>query len=408
MNSRERVLAAVNHQKPDRVPIDLGAIRASGINAVVYDQLKRRLGVGGPTKIHDTMQILAEVELEVLERIHADVVPLDAGDAAWSGQPAVNGISRRLFCGLDVIFPPDARITLEADGSWALRDAEDEIYAHMPANGFYFDFNRPTMGDIQIDPDSFRPSATVPDERLEAMARRGKVLYEETDKAILGWGACLSVLGMSALLAENITQGSLDGWLTMLLTEKQTAHEMMDRWVDAVIAQIGLFHEAVGDYCFGWGVGSDDAGTQRGELISPELFAEMIKPHYQRLCNWVHTNTDWKTCLHSCGSIYNYIPEWIDAGIDILNPVQISAANMEPERLMSQFGGQIVFWGGGWDTQQILPHGTPDEVAAHVRHNLEIFGSGDGGYVFTQVHNIQQDVPVENVEAMLDAAHRFG
>jgi len=155
-------------------------------------------------------------------------------------------------------------------------------------------------------------------------------------------------------------------------------------------------------------VGSDDAGTQRSEFIAPDLFSEMIKPHYKRLCDWVHTHTNWKTYLHSCGSIYHFIPDWIDAGIDILNPVQISAANMEPERLMEDFGGRIVFWGGGCDTQEILPLGTPENIREHVRHNLEVFASGDGGYVFTQIHNIQQDVPVENVEAMFAAAYEFG
>ncbi|MBM3460036.1 MAG: methyltransferase, partial [Armatimonadetes bacterium] len=121
-----------------------------------------------------------------------------------------------------------------------------------------------------------------------------------------------------------------------------------------------------------------------------------------------HANTPWKTYLHCCGSIFHHIPEWIDAGVDILNPVQISAANMEPERLMKRFGGRIVFWGGGCDTQRVLPLGTPAEVREHVRHNLSVFGSGSGGYVFTQVHNVQQNVPVENVEAMLAAAYEFG
>jgi uroporphyrinogen-III decarboxylase len=134
----------------------------------------------------------------------------------------------------------------------------------------------------------------------------------------------------------------------------------------------------------------------------------MVAPHYKRLCDWVHANTSWKTYLHSCGSIYGYIQEWIDAGIDILNPVQISAANMEPHKLMEEFGGQVVFWGGGCDTQHVLPNGTPEEIREHVRENLSIFASGNGGYVFTQVHNIQQTVPVENVEAMLVAAHEFG
>jgi uroporphyrinogen-III decarboxylase len=194
----------------------------------------------------------------------------------------------------------------------------------------------------------------------------------------------------------------------MLMHEKETAHDMMGRYVDAVIEQTTLYHQALGDLVFAWGVASDDAGTQRAELISPDLFAEMIKPHYQRLCNWVHENTNWKTYLHSCGSIYRYIPHWIEAGIDILNPVQISAANMNPRQLMDSFGGKIVFWGGGCDTQKVLPLGTPAEVRAHVRRNLEIFGAGEGGYVFTQVHNIQQNVPVENVEAMLAAAYEHG
>lgn len=142
--------------------------------------------------------------------------------------------------------------------------------------------------------------------------------------------------------------------------------------------------------------------------MSPELFREMIKPHYKRLCDYVHAHTNWKTYLHSCGSIYHFIPEWIDAGIDILNPVQISAANMEPEHLVREFGGKIVFWGGGCDTQRVLPLAIPGEVQEHVRRNIEVFSSGTGGFVFTQVHNIQQDVPVENVEAMFEAACEFG
>ncbi|UCB46569.1 MAG: hypothetical protein JSV25_03870, partial [Spirochaetota bacterium] len=332
MTSRERVLKAVNFQKPDRTPIDLGAMRASGINAVVYDELKRRKGINTPTKIHDVMQILAEVEMEVIESLHVDVVPLDVGDVEWVGLKAQDGIEKRLFCGQDVYFPPDTNITAENDGSWSLRNNEGEAFARMPKNGFYFDFLGPTMSTKKIDPDAFQPDNTVPDEKLKAIAVHAKFLYENTDKAILGWGACINMLGMSALLADNITQGVLDQWLIMLLGEKETAHEMMGRFTDSVIAKMKLYHEAVGDYCFAWGIASDDAGTQRSELIAPDLFIEMIKPHYKRLCDWVHTHTNWKTFLHSCGSIYHYIPEWIDAGVDILNPVQISAANMEPER----------------------------------------------------------------------------
>ena len=408
MTSRERVLKAVNFEPPDRVPIDLGGMRASGINAVAYDKLKKRMGVNSPTRIHDTMQITAEVEMEVVENLHVDVLPLEPATALWSRQDASGGVRKTLFSGLDVYFQPGTVVEEQKDGSWTLKGAEGKDIARMPKDGYYFDSIGPTTGSGRIDPDAFRPCDTVPDEELKMFAEHGRFLYENTDKALLGWGASISLVGLSMIISDNITQGSLDEWLSMLMTEKDTAHEMMSRYVDAAIKRIQLYHQAVGDCCFAWGVGADDAGTQKGEFLSPDLFAEMIKPHYKRLCDWVHANTNWKTFLHCCGSIYHYIPEWIDAGIDILNPVQISAANMEPERLMREFGGKIVFWGGGCDTQRILPRGTPEEVREHVRRNIEVFSSCQGGYVFNQVHNIQQDVPVENIEALFQAAYEFG
>ena len=141
----------------------------------------------------------------------------------------------------------------------------------------------------------------------------------------------------------------------MLMTEKETCHELMDRSVDATISCLELVNQAVGDRCFAWGIASDDSGTQRGEFISPDLWAEMIKPHYAKLCGWIHRHTRMKTFLHCCGSIPRLIPHLIEAGVDILNPVQTSAAGMDPAVLKSRFGGRIVFWGGGCDTQSVLP-----------------------------------------------------
>ena len=407
MTSRERVRKALNFEKPDRVPIDLGAMRASGIASSAYARLKQRLGVNTPTKVADAMQILAEIEPEMLERLHVDVVALDVGTAAWQLADASQGVPKRLFDGTEVRFPPRTNIAEDGDGGWLLRDAAGRPFARMPAGGFYFDFLQPTMAG-RIDPDAFRPAETVSDEELDAVGKLARHLHENTDKAVLGWGAALSLVGLSSLLADNITQGALDTWLTMLVTEKETAHEMMGRYVDSVIARLKLYHQAVGDRCLAWGIGSDDAGTQRSELLAPELYGEMIQPHYRRLCDWVHANTSWKTFLHSCGCVHGYVEHWIDAGVDILNPVQISAARMDPEGLMKEFGGRIVFWGGGCDTQKVLPLGSPEEVRRHVRDNLGAFAAGKGGYVFTQVHNIQPNVPAENIEAMLAAAYEFG
>ncbi|HUT61487.1 MAG TPA: uroporphyrinogen decarboxylase family protein [Phycisphaerae bacterium] len=408
MTSRERVRRAINFEHPDRVPIDLGAMRASGIASNVYQQLKRRMGLDTPTKILDSMQLLAEVEPRVMDHYHIDVAPVEGPLAAWCSMPPAAGIRKKLPSGIEAYLAPGTDVRVEADGAWVLCNAEGRPFARMPRGGFYFDFIRPTMASTRIDPARYQPSDTVSDEELEAFASRATDLYENTDKALLGWGASISFCGLSALLSDNITQGSLDEWLCMLMVEKDTANEMMARGVEAAIARAKLYHQAAGDKIMVWGVASDDAGTQRAGLISPDVFREMIQPHYRRFNDWVHKNTNWKTFLHSCGSVYEYIEGWIESGIDILNPVQISAANMDPRRLMDEFGGRIVFWGGGCETQQVLPLGTPDEVRRHVKANLDVFAPPEGGFVFTQVHNIQPNVPVENVEAMLTAAYEFG
>ena len=194
----------------------------------------------------------------------------------------------------------------------------------------------------------------------------------------------------------------------MLMTEKETCHEMMDRSVEATIKCLGLVNQAVGDYCFAWGIAADDSGTQRGEFIRPELWAEMLKPHYKKLCDWIHAHTSWKVFLHSCGSVYHLLPHFIEAGIDILNPVQTSAANMDPARLKSEFGDRLVFWGGGCDTPAACSAPPRRRKSAGTSsERIDIFAPG-GGYVFNQVHNIQANVPPENILAMFDAAYEFG
>ena len=238
----------------------------------------------------------------------------------------------------------------------------------MPRGGYYFDdvsFNR---GD-QIDPQKFRPVSDIPDEHLAVLSEYGRALYRNTDYALLGWGFGVCFLGLSLITdrTSNVTQGLTDEWMMMLMTEKETCHEMMDRSVEATIQCLKLLHEAVGDYVFAWGIAADDSGTQRGEFIRPELWAEMIKPHYQKVCDWIHAHTPWKVFLHCCGSVYNLIPHFIEAGIDILNPVQTSAANMDPARLKQQFGGRLVFWGGGCDTQRVLGSAAPEEIRGTYR-----------------------------------------
>lgn len=409
MKPRERIALAVNHQVPDRVPIDLGGLKASGIAVSAYDKVKRKLGIQTPTKVLDPRFMIAVVEDEVLERLHVDVVPLDLSIILSLIRPDSEWIPRRLFDGTQPLFPPGTNIAEDAEGNWILCHADGSRTAYkMPKNGYYFDDTSFNQGD-RIDPQQFRPVSDIADEHLEILGQYARSLYQNTDYAILGWGFGVCFLGLSLITdrTSNVTQGLPDQWMMMLLTEQETCHEMMDRSVEATIKCLNLVHQAVGDSCFAWGIAADDSGTQRGEFIRPELWAEMLKPHYKKVCDWIHTHTSWKVFLHCCGSIYNLVPHFIEAGIDILNPVQTSAANMDPARLKREFGDRLVFWGGGCDTQQVLGCATPDEIRQHVKQRLEIFAPG-GGYVFNQVHNIQANVPPENILAMFDAAHEFG
>lgn len=405
MNSRERIAKAICFQVPDRVPIDLGGLKASGIAAIAYDRLKKFLGITTPTCIGDARFMIAIVEDIILRRLHADVLPVDVSTIPALQRPLQEWVPKRLFDGTDVLFMPETRIIEEADRSWALLNQDgSRSHYRMPYGGHYFDDISFDRGG-GIDPAQFTPVDNIPDEHLALLAKYVKQQYETTDYALLGWGYGVCFLGLSLITdrLSNVTMGQPSDWMMMLMTEPETCHEMMDRSVEASIKCLELVNQAVGDRCFAWGIAADDSGTQRSEFIHPDLWAQMIKPHYAKLCDWIHRNTNMKTFLHSCGSVYHLIPHFIEAGIDILNPVQTSAANMDPERLKQEFGGKIVFWGGGCDTQSVLAQATPAEVRAHVQERMRIFAPG-GGYVFNQVHNIQADVKPENILAMFDTA----
>ncbi len=410
LTSRERVLRTVNFQDADRVPIDLGAMKASGIGIKAYNSIKAKLGIHSNTRICDPKFMIASVEEAFMRRFHLDVVPLDVSSVLSDARPDKQWMPTALYEGAEGLLPPGTSVGTDTEGRWALLDQDLKPTSYrMPREGYYFDDISFNEAGGTIDPALFRPETGFTDEQLSALQARGKLLYDNTGYAMLGWGGGVCFLGLSLITdrMSNVTMGLPSEWMVMLMTEKETCHEMMGKSVDASIKCLTQLHEATGDYCFAWGIAADDSGTQRSEFINPELWVEMIKPHYSRLCAWVHQNTKWKTYLHSCGSIYNLIPHMIEAGVDILNPVQTSSANMEPDRLKKEFGGKTVFWGGGCDTQHVLQTASPEEIREHVRERLAIFKPG-GGYVFNQVHNIQPNVPAENIIAMLDAAYEFG
>jgi len=397
MTGRERVAATLRFEEPDRAPIDLGGMRSTGIHVFALAQLRRRLGLEErPLFMYDTGQCLGWPDPDVRERFHVDVVPLEPpsrnpGVGTWRPwRPAPD-------CPLMV--PEDFHPEPGEDGGWVLRNATGDVTSRMPKDGFYFDgtgdrFAAPEMPSVE----DYRPSDDYADGDLDILAKRAQFLFERTDCAILG-----SFFGGNLF---DINVGGMVNWMTLVASAPERAREYVEKACDAMIRRAGLVRQAVGGKVFALVIGND-MGTQRSELYSPETFQRVNAPGYKRFCEWVHAHTDFKVFLHSCGSIYHYIETLIDCGIDILNPIQTSAANMAPERLKKEFGGRIVFWGGGCDTQRVLPRASPDEVREHVRERMAIFKPG-GGFVFNQVHNIQAGTPVDNIVAMLDAAREFG
>jgi uroporphyrinogen decarboxylase len=404
MKSRERVLKAIAFQEPDRVPVDLGGTRMTGILGHPYLQLREKLGVrGGPPRIFDVYQMLAEVEETVCQRVGGDVIGLERLAPVF-GLRNERWKPWRHFDGTGFLVPGDFNPEPDGEGGLLIRwagDPDREHCGHMPKDGLYFDSVGSTRPSAEVPMPSvseYRKSLPrITDEELEALRARANELRNGTDYAVMG--AFLEG-GMGSV-------GSYSDWMMILASEKEYARDILEAYTDNALANLKLYLQAVGDAIDIVEMSGSDYGTQKGPQFSPALFAELYAPSYQRLNDYVHQSTSLKTWYHSCGSVYALIPTFIEMGVDILNPVQTSAANMEPERLKREFGGKIVFWGGGVDTQRTLPFGTPDEVREQVKERLRLLAPG-GGFVFTTVHNIQTGVPAENLVAMYETVAKCG
>ncbi|MDK1021360.1 MAG: uroporphyrinogen decarboxylase family protein [Candidatus Hydrogenedentes bacterium] len=397
MTSRERVLAAIRHQEPDRAPIDLGAMGSTGIQAIGYSKLKVLLGIDeGQTRVYDTMQQLAVVEKPIFERFHLDVVSVSSGlgaeSEAW--KPWV------LPDGSDAYVPVGFNPESDGAGGYVVKDSKGNVRMRAPEGCLYFEpaYHPLAQMTTASELEDWNPR-TLSDEYLDGLRVNAKFLSENTDYAILGG------FGGNILEAGQ----SLRGWGQFMMdmaADPEFTHAMLDKLTALHLANLKRYLEAVGDYIQIIQMG-DDLGTQSATQLSLAMYREYIKPRHKAIYQYVREHSDVAVFLHSCGSVYDLIPDFIDEGVQILNPVQTSAAKMDPRRLKEEFGDKLTFWGGGCDTQTLLPTATPAEVREHVRERMEIFKPG-GGFIFNQIHNVQADVPPENVVAMLDAAYEFG
>ncbi len=399
MNSRERVRSALEHRPSDRVPIDLGATRVSGIAASTYHRLKARLGLATPTRVFDLYQMLAEVERPVLERFGVDVVGLTRPSVAFDIRNE-RWKPWTLFDGTPVLVPGDFAPEAEPNGDLLLRHGDGRPMARMPKDGFYFDRLDTYPGAAHADPETL-DLPLLTGEECDHFRAQAEAYRQNTDFAVI------AQVSPPYELFFGLGTGDFTAWMITLASEPDYVAALLGRISEAWLENLRRFAAAVGD-----GVDilqfNDDLGTQEAPFLSPPMFRERIMPHYRRGLDWIHEHTRMKVFMHNDGAVYPLIPALIEMGVDILNPVQTTAKGMDPRRLKAEFGDRLVFWGAACDCQRTLPFGTPAEVAEEVEEHVGILAAG-GGYVLAPVHNIQAGVPPENVLALFDAAlSRFG
>jgi uroporphyrinogen decarboxylase len=399
MTSRERIVEVINHRQTDILPIDFGAMRSTGISIIAYDQLRKYLNIDiGLPKMYDVFQQLAEPDEEILNLLGGDVVQAHRLSPAF-GCSIKKWRKMTLASGFDCLVPENYNPRINQDGSQDIIEG-NTVIAHMPSGGLYFDSTVFPMSHIEsfddIDAITF-PQMT--DEELDFIENEVKNLYQSTNRAIL------FAFGGNILEAGESYWG-FEKFFEYMLTEPELVQYWCEKLTKTYLYDLEKIMPRISNYIniiqFG-----DDLGTQQSMLISKNTYREMIKPYHQKLYSYIQNNySNVKVFLHSCGAISELIPDLIEAGVQILNPVQISASGMNPIELKKKYGNNLVFWGGGSNMQKTALIGTINEIKAETRELIEIFSQG-GGYVFNQVHNIQANVTPERVLAIYNTALEF-
>lgn len=407
MTSRERVMAAVNHKQPDYVPLDLGATPSSGISAIAYNSLKKHLGMtGGHTKIYDVVQQVVYPEQEILDRFGVDVIDIgrvfNDRDEDWYDVKLADGSTGQ--------YPSWFHPQKQENGDWLVYDSEHTLIAKMPVGATFFDQTYfPYLEDYPDDYSDLdhqmgkvlwsalvhSPWDHAGDENFyQTLRQKVLALREQTDKALMITCGC-NLFEWGTFLRR------MDNFLMDIYADPEHVRELVEQLMIRHLETLKKVCDSVGDIVdilrFG-----DDLGMDTGMFMSQEKYRDLFKPYHTKLNEYVHKHSNMKTFLHSCGSIYPIIGDLIDAGYDILNPVQTSARQMDPGTLKREFGKDITFWGGGCNTRTVLNRSTPEEVYTYTRRMIDIFAP-DGGFVFNQEHNIMPDVPPENILAMYRA-----
>jgi len=419
MTSRERVNLALQHQEADRIPLDLGASAVTGMQVDTVYALRQALGLdkpGTPVKVAEPYQMLGEIGADLREALGVDVVGLgklanmfgfrNEGWKPWT-----------TFAGTPVLVPEGFNTEPDSNGDVLMYPEGDKSVppsGRLPKGGFYFDSipRQDPVDDASLNVEDnleeFGPISAADLEYLKVEAER---LYTQTDKAILAnfggtaFGDIALVPGPWMKHPKGIRD--VEEWYVSTALRRDYVFKIFERQCEIGLSNLERIHQVVGSKVVAAFVTGTDFGSQHGPFISPKAYRDLYKPFHLQVNNWIHQHTTWKSFIHSCGSVRALLPDFVDAGFDIINPVQCSAAGMDACELKQEFGARVTFWGGGVDTQRTLPFGTPDEVRKEVCDRLKAFGPG-GGFVFNTIHNVQARVPVANVLAMYETLRECG
>jgi len=410
--SRERILAAINHQTPDKIPVDLGATPSSGISAIAYSNLVKHIEMPElPVQIYDVVQQLAQPDMKILDKFGVDVLDIgrefNENASDWKPTTLANGDS--------ALYPKWFNPVKLSDGSYATYDDDGKtMLSRMPIGATFFDqtyfpyidgypanYNSldEEMGRIMWARDVHSPWDHASDEGFwETLREKTLTLRKKTDKALLVVCGC-NLFEWGTFLRR------MDNFLMDIMCDQYNVEKLLDELLKRHLATLEKVCHSVGDIVdiirFG-----DDLGMTSGPFMDVDSYRTLFKPRHKILCDYVKKNSKMHTFIHSCGSISMLMPDLIDAGIEIFNPVQTNAYQMSPDFLKKEFGTDCTFWGGGIETVGTLNNGTPEQVKAQVTERLDIFSKG-GGFVFNTVHNILPDVPPQNIVAMYEAINEY-
>lgn len=416
MPSREDFLKTLNHEEPDRMIVDLGATPVTGIHVRIVAELRDFFGLEKrPVMVSEPYQMLGAVEDDLIDAMEVDVIGI-VPPSDMFGHKMEHWKPYRTPWGQEVLVPGSFNVTVDEKGDTLMYPQGDTSVApcaKMPVAAFFFDaVNRQgTLDETKLDPeDNVEEFELMKQEDLVYWTKAAGEASEKGKGIVANFGGTgIGDIALVPALNLKSPRGIRDvaDWYMASLVRPDYLHYVFEKQTDIALENLKMAKEATGDHVDVAYICGTDFGTQNSSFCSVETFNELYAPYYRKINNWIHENTRWKTFKHSCGAVEPFMESFIEAGFDIINPVQINASGMDPKLLKERYGKRLVFWGGGIDTQKVLPFGTPEQVKAHVMNQCETLAPG-GGFVFNTVHNIQANVPLPNVIAMLDAIRQFG